>query len=328
MRKRARLVYWNTGFGILRDAALIEAALQDEGYTVASTVSRQRSDKRERAMKFLTQVPRLAAPDHLQCHLEQIHREQFLFARRNVVFPNPEFTHPAVFARLPRLTKIACKTRHALALMEPLGPAEYVGFTSLDRMDPRFEKDYNAYLHLAGASHLKGTLRLLREWATHPEWPLLTVVWAPVDAFNRPRAAPGITAANIRLIAAKLSNDEVVELQNRCGVHLCTSRTEGFGHYIVEALSCGAVVVTTDAAPMNELVSPDYGFPIACSASGQHFMNTLYDFEPAALERAMARLVSLPTTEKAAMGARARAWYEANDRAFRARIRAFFRSLC
>ena len=37
-------------------------------------------------------------------------------------------------------------------------------------------------------------------------------------------------------------------------VHICPSAREGFGHYINEARSVGAVVLTIDAAPMSEFV--------------------------------------------------------------------------
>ncbi|GMF20855.1 unnamed protein product [Phytophthora lilii] len=36
---------------------------------------------------------------------------------------------------------------------------------------------------------------------------------------------------------------------------MCPSRTEGYGHYINQGRASGAVIVTTDAAPMNELIT-------------------------------------------------------------------------
>jgi len=44
------------------------------------------------------------------------------------------------------------------------------------------------------------------------------------------------------------------------GFYLCPSRTEGYGMYIDDARSRGAVVLTTDNYPMNELVTPENGF--------------------------------------------------------------------
>ena len=44
--------------------------------------------------------------------------------------------------------------------------------------------------------------------------------------------------------------------------HICPSLCEGFGHYISEGLSCGAVVITNNCAPMNELVNCNNGILI------------------------------------------------------------------
>ena len=41
----------------------------------------------------------------------------------------------------------------------------------------------------------------------------------------------------------------------RAGVYVCPSSTEGYGHYLNEGRSAGGIIITTDAAPMNELVS-------------------------------------------------------------------------
>ena len=53
-------------------------------------------------------------------------------------------------------------------------------------------------------------------------------------------------------------------------MHVCCSDAEGFGHYINEGRAHGALVrtVTTDAAPMNELVDESCGLLVAPSEYG------------------------------------------------------------
>ncbi|EQD67759.1 glycosyltransferase, partial [mine drainage metagenome] len=58
-------------------------------------------------------------------------------------------------------------------------------------------------------------------------------------------------AANIEHRIDYLDDAALQRLQNAHWFHLCPSETEGYGHYLVEAMGIGAVVLTTDAAPMN-----------------------------------------------------------------------------
>lgn len=53
------------------------------------------------------------------------------------------------------------------------------------------------------------------------------------------------------------------KLYARTRLALCASRAEGFGHYIVEAAASGCLVVTTDGAPMNSLLTVPNTFALA-----------------------------------------------------------------
>jgi glycosyltransferase involved in cell wall biosynthesis len=69
---------------------------------------------------------------------------------------------------------------------------------------------------------------------------------------------------NLILYTKRLADEELLRLQQSSGVHLCPSREEGFGHYINEARALGALVMTTNWAPMNDMVQDHFGVLIPC----------------------------------------------------------------
>src|SRR5690606_2071978 len=108
-----------------------------------------------------------------------------------------------------------------------------------------------------GKSPVKGTEAVLEAWRRHPEWPGLVVVQT-----SRHARAGTVPAGNIDHRVGRMPNDELRWLQNACRFHLSPSEAEGFGHCLVEGMSVGAVILTTDGEPMNELVRPGRGLLI------------------------------------------------------------------
>ena len=157
--------------------------------------------------------------------------------------------------------------------------------------------------------------RLLDLWQKHPEWPRLTVVQSPREA--KPIDPP---AANIDHRVDYVDDAELRRLQNANWFHLCLSETEGFGHYLVEAMGVGAVTITTDAAPMNELVQRDRGVLVGYNATGIQHLATTYFFDEHLLEAEVERLLALPEEELQRLGGAAREWFLANDRGFSRRL--------
>ena len=82
----------------------------------------------------------------------------------------------------------------------------------------------------------------------------------------------------------------------------------------------GAVVVTLDAPPMNEMITPERGILVPYSRTGTQHLATTYHFDDAALEAAIARAIATDTVRCEAMGAAARAWYDSERAAFPARL--------
>jgi glycosyltransferase involved in cell wall biosynthesis len=261
-------------------------------------------------------------PTETLVFLERITARWLRAAGRYVLIPNQERYPRRLVGLLDRVDHVFAKSRHAVDVFAQFhSSVHYLGFTSPDRLLPGTEPDYDQFLHLAGGSALKGTETLLALWSRRPDWPVLTVVW------HRKGALPERTPNNVHLVDRYLRDDELQVLQNRCGVQLCPSRSEGWGHYLVEALSCGAVVVTTDGPPMNEHVTPERGVLVPWHRSEPRKLGTDYHVDPEALESAVDALLNTSREEKAAKGEAARRWFEENDRAFRVRLRRLWEEL-
>lgn len=309
---RCQLVARDNGAGLSRDMRLLAEALRQLGCDVALAALPHRG----RLAEWLTRL-RLAhrAPAFdANLMLERIRPEFLRAARRNVLVPNPEYFRPQDRTALPQMDAVWVKTRHAERLFGALGvPVRYVGFTSPDRRLPDLPRRH-AFFHGPGRSTHKGTEALLQLWAAHPAWPMLTVVW------RRKRIELGPLPANVTLVREHLGDDAYRRLQNEHRFHLCPSETEGYGHYLVEAMSCAAVVVTLDAEPMNELVAPDRGVLVPAQAKGRRDLATLYGFAAADMAAAIERCIAMPEAEAAALGAAARRWYEAERQALPLRL--------
>lgn len=314
------LIGWDNGVGLSRDLRLIEQALREAGFQVAIQPARGRGKLRkwfgpwvQRAAIAGRRLARRKRFD-LNLMLEHITPEFFGAAERNAFIPNPEWCLPRDVRRLPRVDRVLTKTSHATGIFHRQGcEVAPVGFTSTDRLLAGVARQ-RTFLHLAGRSSAKRTRLVLETWARHPEWPLLTVVQHPRMADFRPQAA------NIEHRVDYLDDVELREIQNANLFHLCPSETEGFGHYIVEALSVGAIVLTTDAEPMNELVTAERGLLIPFSQTGQQQLATRYLVEAEALESAVTAALALDPAQIEAKQTAAREFYLQNDRAFRERL--------
>lgn len=325
---RVNLIARDNGFGLTRNLNLLHDALAGAGFEVTvSGIRRGALRKALHPLKLRTDTcmrrltGRGAQRWDVNLMLERVRPEYLATARHNVLMPHPEWFDERDRTWLPRLDRVFALTRHAVPIFEALGlKVDCTGFTSEDRRDDTVPRE-RAFFHLAGRSANKGTDALLAAWKQHPEWPRLTVLQSPRVA----RAL--VHAPNIAHRVDYIPDAELKRIQNAHRFHLCPSETEGFGHYLVEAMGVGAVVLTLDAPPMNEMVTPGRGALIAPSRTGSQSLATTYFYEVAALETAIERLLATPDAELERIGGAARAWFMDNDRAFRGRIAAALRAL-
>lgn len=320
---RINLVAWDNGFGLTRNLRLLGDTLTAAGHEVSVSAIR-RGKLRKLLLPLRLSVSRawrrLRGRDQqlydVNLMLEHVRPEFFTLARHNVLMPHPEWFLQRDRAAFAAVERVFALTRHAVPIFQRLGtPVDYVGFTSEDRFDVGVPRE-RAFFHLAGRSANKGTEPLLALWRKHPEWPRLTVLQ------NRRVAKPGPQAGNIRHLVDYLDDAQLKHLQNAHRFHLCPSETEGFGHYLVEAMSIGAVTLTVDAAPMNEMVTPERGVRVAVARTGTQNLAVTNFFDEASMAAAIERMIGFDDTQLDRLGSAARAWFQDNDRQFRQRINA------
>ena len=325
------LLGFDNGVGLSRDLRLLAETLRARGYRVQLTDTRRRGGlpgliQRTRGKWHASRLAsrqRHGRPPPFDFVLmeEHIARAFLDDAPRRVLLPHPEWFLPRDMEVLHRIDLVLAKTREAQRIFADKGcRALCIGFTSEDRHDASVPRE-RAFFHLAGSSRTKNTKPLLALWRRHPEWPRLTVVQHPKEANG------GAPSANIEHRIGYLDDAELKRLQNAHRFHLCPSATEGFGHYIVEAMSVGAVVVTLDAPPMNEMITPDRGLLVPWSHSRTQHLATTFHFEDAAMERAIEHALAMDDARCDAVGAASRAWYEAERAALPDRLDAALRGM-
>ncbi len=352
----ARIVYWSNGSGLSRSARIVSEGLTSAGWWVELVEDVRFSTSRYRVVRVAHRCRRwlrhglergaraIAAragwieQADLNIFLEELVPSQFSLAKRNVWIPNQEWMPlrwkpylPSLkeldvgsIKRVPRvrgagaadkplasaLDGIWVKTRYAEQLFNPYSPlVTYVGFSSFDRYDPSVDKEPHTFLHLAGQSLQKGTPALLEAWRRHPEWPTLVMI-------QNPKRARVVKIPNVDYRPIRIDDEELRLLQNRSEFHLYPSEAEGFGHVLCESMGLGGIVLSTDAPPMNELVTNDRGILVSYDRTSQQGLGTTCYASVSSIEAAVNRLLQLSENEKQTLRERARAWFLDNHARF------------
>jgi len=228
------------------------------------------------------------SPHDLAIHLEVVEPWFFQGAERHWWIPNPEWAMQKYLSHIERFEFVLCKTRDAKqALREYTDRAILIGFTSEDRRDESIERE-RVFFHAFRGSLEKGTRAVRGAWEDL-EWPIV--------------------------LADGLDEETFRHEQNRCLFHLCPSEYEGWGHTIHEALSVGAIVVSTDAAPMNE--TEGVAHLIEPVSSRTLRLATTNQVDGAGVRRAAEWCMDLTDEQVARYSRAARAAFERETRAFR-----------
>ncbi len=238
-------------------------------------------------------------------------------AKKNILIPNPEWFKEKWLPYLNRFDAIFCKTKHAVEIFK--GKNSNIVFTSFTSKDKslkgesaaKIKKNYQKYLHVAGKSKMKGTDIILKTWRNNPDFPHLTIIQRNIDT------SADSCPKNLTIIPKYISENHLKLLMNQCGVHICTSSAEGFGHSIGESLSCKALIISTDAPPMNELIRPNRGILIKPVKKEKKKLSQAFFIDVSGLENAIKKLMKMNNSDMNILMENAHKFYIENDNYFR-----------
>jgi glycosyltransferase involved in cell wall biosynthesis len=267
----------------------------------------------------------------VQIFLKHVDMELIPRARNNIIVPNPEWMNKCDFeiCGSDKIDAIVAKTKYGFRSLLQHFPnkTHYWGWTSIDRQNETIWKTFDEYLHVKGCSPFKNTQLLMDTWLEHPEWPPLHIVsYGDPDRngyieVKRPYIQ---VSDNVKLYQRKLIDDELNNLMNRVGIHICPSSTEGFGHYINEARSCGSVVVTTDGTPMNEFVTKENGVLINPISENKQLLGVKYITSQVDIEVAVQQSLDLRYDQMKSKSISARSAYDFDKLSFFSNVAHFF----
>jgi len=327
----ANIVSWDSG-GLSTDIDILSDSLKRAGCNVRYKGRRHRTPRNRLHSLWMTagvwiskQWSEITNRPQFEVNffLESVFPEYVPLARVNTLLVNPEWFRDEIYDHLPSLDFLLCKTPDGVETVRELDiEARNIGFSSPDKRLPQARQADESLrcLHLSGQSALKGSEAVVEAWSRHPEWPELTVVRRE-KRYGGESAPPLQQLSNVTYMTEFVPDEQLQKLQNECEIHVIPSLAEGYGHVIGEAVSCAAVVITTDAPPMNELVDRSRGFLVRVERTERKFRSKLNYVSVNDLERNLNTVFAMSSEERLRIGENAREWFEAQQAGFDLAIR-------
>jgi hypothetical protein len=297
------LVSTQNGCGLQTDYELLKELLEAAGKTVHIAFTNSPAFKNVDVVIFL----------------EIIDARWFGFSKQLWAMPNSEWWRQEWDQFIPRFTKVLCKTKDCYDLWEKRaqGRCVYLGFESRDFYQPEIPRK-REFLHLAGGSINKGSGAVLNAWAQYKIPYPLTVIGSNLgrgSTLHQPNVTVVSWLADIR------------HQLNAYLFHILPSRYEGWGHVLHEGLGCGSVMLTTDAAPMNEATGLYKPLLVPASAIGHlrvpgipgagQSISNMYDVSTASVHSCVLAAMALTNDQIAIISKEARDGFLKDRESFR-----------
>jgi hypothetical protein len=256
--------------------------------------------------------------------VEVINPSLFAYAGRNIWIPNPEWTYQTWEPYAKMVDEIWVKTREAEQLfLSWTVNVKYISWTSIDKKYPELgSKNPNKGIVPIGKNVWRNPKPIFQAYsrilAQHPaifhKMPHLTIVHVPehVPIGNIPEGIKSKFTVRSEVVP----EEEYTALLHECGLVVCTSAAEGFGHAVNEALSAGCIPILSPIEPFREIVKNALWVSNAKSIPHPQCLGVLEDVDVDSLADAFIDYAKMEDDDRRSVTMDSREAYEDRHEAF------------
>lgn len=262
--------------------------------------------------------------------IEVINPVLFTYASKNIWIPNQEWTRKTWLPYAKMVDEIWVKTHEAEKLiydwshesvMERPPIIKYVGWTSIDKVMPE-RKNYHKAIVPTGTNLWRNPRPIIQAYMrvlqTDPKLyivlPELHIVFDPAH-ISLPDL-PDNLASKIIFHKGVMPETEYDALLQECGLCICLSAAEGFGHAVNEAMSTGTLLLLSPIGPFMELTNNALWVSELKRTPHPQCLGDLYDIDPASLIDTLQYYLTLNFHQRKHDSTRMREEYEARHQKF------------
>ena len=252
----------------------------------------------------------------------------FSYAARNIWIPNHEWTFKTWTPYLNMVNEIWVKTHEAERIFKQLTPTHvrYIGWTSLNKQFPEKKNYYKAIVPL-GKNFNREIDVLFRAY-------LKIQKNAPIDFTRLPflhivswnELEVPESLSNKVSVHPNISDNEYDELLAECGLCICLSRAEGFGHAVNESMASGCNLILSSIKPFLEDLVGEINLGVNFVSAEETIDNetcfgTLVSSNLNSLITELTDYIDIPFKERKTGSGFTRKIYETNHKSFMERMK-------
>jgi hypothetical protein len=259
--------------------------------------------------------------------LEVINPCLFPFARKNIWIPNQEWTYKAWIPYVHMVDEIWVKTSEAKHIFDKIvegkKPVIEIGWTSIDKVfNPETDKkNYSKAIVPVGKNIYRHPKPLFQAYmkikqenlGLYEKLPELYVVHSPEHIAV---ITPIEIQDKVNVKSEVLKESQYDELLKECGLCICLSLAEGFGHAVNEAMSAGCNLILSPISPFKNNLTQGIGVftDILETVDQPDCLGVLVDTKVDSIIPCLHAYVNLPFKAKREVSEKVRHIYEDNHK--------------